>query len=438
MNLNNNLFWAIFGRAIAIIALLLLNSLVAKNLNIEDFAFFNLIMSIIPSFFMFLAFGQDVTSSKFLPSNKKKNFHIRNVLKIFFLILTILSIPLIVFFNDFIHFFRDNISLFFSVIFIVLFSSILRIISDYFRATNRFKYFILFNSTRSSGGVVIWGLLLLQIFLLLFLKQFSLENIFYSYALSSFLTLLIILLIKRYSLFSLTFKNKFAFTENGNFKKFFKSSLFIASSSLLIMIKSDHDFWIVSAFGSANELAFYAPIIKIAVLVMVPLSIFESFMPKNISNFYHNNDKMILERYIRSINTYMFYSSFVLLILLFFFSKSILLILFGETFVHLDFLLKCVILSFLPKIICGPCGPILVLTRFEKINLLVNFIFLLLSIIIGVFLTMQFGFQGMIYTYIIGMILINITFYIIVIKKLKINTLPYFNFLKADFSMINK
>ena len=84
MNLNNNLFWAIFGRAIAIIALLLLNSLVAKNLNIEDFAFFNLIMSIIPSFFMFLAFGQDVTSSKFLPSNKKKNFHIRNVLKIFF------------------------------------------------------------------------------------------------------------------------------------------------------------------------------------------------------------------------------------------------------------------------------------------------------------------------------------------------------------------
>ena len=115
MNLNNNLFWAIFGRAIAIIALLLLNSLVAKNLNIEDFAFFNLIMSIIPSFFMFLAFGQDVTSSKFLPSNKKKNFHIRNVLKIFFLILTILSIPLIVFFNDFIHFFRDNISLFFQL-----------------------------------------------------------------------------------------------------------------------------------------------------------------------------------------------------------------------------------------------------------------------------------------------------------------------------------
>ena len=50
MNLNNNLFWAILGRAIAIIALLLLNSLAAKNLNIEDFAFFNLILSIFLNF----------------------------------------------------------------------------------------------------------------------------------------------------------------------------------------------------------------------------------------------------------------------------------------------------------------------------------------------------------------------------------------------------
>ena len=70
------------------------------------------------------------------------------------------------------------------------------------------------------------------------------------------------------------------------------------------MIKSDHDFWIVSAFGSANELAFYAPIIKIAVLVMVPLSIFESFYAKISQIFITIMTKMILERYIRSITLY--------------------------------------------------------------------------------------------------------------------------------------
>jgi O-antigen/teichoic acid export membrane protein len=197
------------------------------------------------------------------------------------------------------------------------------------------------------------------------------------------------------------------------------------------MLKSDYDFWIISAFAKENELAYYAPIIKTAVLIMVPLSIFESLMPKNISFYFNENKRTLLEKYIRTTNTYMFYSSLIFVLIIFFFSKDILLILFGAKFIHLNILLKCVAISFLPKIFFGPCGQILLFTNYEKINLIVNLIFLILSVIIGIILTTNYGYYGMVVTYIIGLIGINLTFYIIVINKVKINPLPYFNIFKA-------
>lgn len=438
ININHNLFWSILGRFIGIFALISINSIAAKNLNIEDFAFFNLILSIIPSSFIFLTFGQDLTSSKFLSTYEDKDNHKQNVIKVFLLIFFIGSIPIILFFNKIVDFFSGNTTLTLSIILIIIFSSILRILSDYLRANNNFKYFIFFNSIRSSGGLIVWSLFLIQITGLLLFQLFSIETIFYSMAFSCFFALTLLLVIKRSIVFNFLNKKFSLFKIDKKFKIYFKSSLFIASSSFLVMLKSDYDAWIVSAFGGTNELAFYAPVIKIAVLLMVPLSIFESLMPKNISLYYHSKDRKSLEHYIRSINTFMFYCSFLLLIILLIFSKSVLLILFGEKFIHLDLVLKCVILSFLPKILLGPCGQILVLTKYEKVNLFVNLSFLISSVILGIILTNHFGYYGMIATYMMGIILINITFYIFVLKKLKINTLPYFNFLKVDFTTLNK
>lgn len=438
ININHNLFWSILGRFIGILALISINSIAAKNLNIEDFAFFNLILSIIPSSFIFLTFGQDLTSSKFLSTYEDKDDHKQNVIKVFLLIFFASSIPIIFFLNKIVDFFLGSMTLTLSFILIIIFSSILRILSDYHRANNNFKYFIFFNSIRSSGGLIVWSLFLIQIILLLLFQLFSIETIFYSMAFSCFFALTLLIVIKRSVFFNFLNKRFSLFKIDKKFKAYFKSSLFIASSSLMVMLKSDYDAWIVSAYGGTNELAFYAPVIKIAVLIMVPLSIFESLMPKNISLYYHSEDRRSLENYIRSINTYMFYCSFLLLVVLLIFSKSVLLILFGEKFIHLDLVLKCVILSFLPKILLGPCGQILILTKYEKINLFVNLFFLISSVILGIFLTNHFGYYGMIATYMMGIILINITFYIVVLKKLKINTLPYFNFLKVDFRTLNK
>ena len=427
-----NISWSFVGRFIGIISLVLTNSLAARYLTIKDFAFFSLIMSLIPSAFIFLSFGQDVTSSKFLPKLKSKVTHYENLVKVFVMIICVFLLFSFFFIDEIITFFRGDELLVTYLFTIIIISSILRIVSDYFRATNNFKNFVLFNSIRSSGGIIIWSFFLLQIFFYFFNNQLSIINIFASLAFSCLLTLLIFFFIrgKRIILFLKDGISQI-FNLNSQFKIYLKSCSIIALSSILVVLKSDYDFWIVSAFAKENELAYYAPLIKIAALIMVPLSIFESLMPKNISFYFNKNKRSVLEKYIRTMNTYMFYPSLIFVLIIFFFSKDILLILFGAKFIHLDLLLKCVAISFLPKIFFGPCGQILLFTNFEKINLTVNLTFFLLSIIIGIVLTTNYGYYGMVVTYIIGLIGINLTFYIIVMNKVKINPLPYFNIFKA-------
>jgi len=430
---NKNFIWSAIGRFLGILSLVLINAHVARELSIKDFAMYNFIMSLIPTFFTILTFGQDTNSSKLLSANNNPLNHYVNVIVLFFLSLLICLLPAFLFFNDLMLLEKN---LFVLILYIVISSSVLRICSDLFRANDNFSSFILFNSIRSSGGIIVWISFVIQIVYLYQKSLLTIESIFFSLAFSNFMALFLMFLFNYKIFFQIKSLIKFENFSSSSFNKFFSSSLLIFLSTFLVIVKSDFDFWIVSSLGRESDLAFYAPVIKISALILVPLSVFESFLPRSISKLYHGNSKIEFEKFIRSINTLMFYSSFFVLIAIFSFSSEIIYILYGSNFLHLSLYLKLVVIAFLPKILFGPCGQILLLTEYEKLNFKINLFFLIITFILGGILTSIYGFMGMLIVFSFSIIAINLVFYIAVLKCLKINTLPFMNYNKIDFKFL--
>lgn len=415
--------WSFFGKLIGLIGIFLVNIVVSNNLSVDDFAQFSILMSIIPSMVAITTFGQEFSSSKMLNTSTGWKNHIRNISMVL-----VLNFSLLFFLFLFIgNFYVFDKSILFILFFIICFSSIMRVISDYSRATYNFKGFILYNSIRSNGGIIFWLFFFILLSFLLITDALSIVNIFISIASSCFIVLFIFFFVQ--------FSKK-DFVKNivsifnrrtHNFFTFYKTSFYLMLSGLLIMLRFDHDIWIVSYAAGNQDVALYASIIKIVALVMAPIAIFESLIPKKIAALYNKNDMISLEHYVRRISSFIFISVLPFILLIYIFAGEILYYTFGEFYTTAENGLRLALFAFCGNILLGPCGPILLIIKYEKINVLVNFLFLIISVILGTYLTSTYGYQGMIINYIIILNLIHFVFYLLLIKYLKINPLPYLN-----------
>jgi len=426
---DKDFFWSFLGRLCGFLGIFVLMSLSARHLNNVDFANFVLIMSIIPGLVTIFTFGQDIISSKLLPKSKniynhkkfvKKTFVLSSI--IFFFIYNVLVFSKIL----------DNSLLTQSIVSIIFLSSILRIVADYSRATDNFRNFIFFNSLRSNGGISMWViffcLLACQFF---FYGTLSLELIFLFISISCLVSIIIFFLVKKPKIIDFYITLKDVLNIDKEYKFFLKISFSLMISTLLVMLRFDHDILLVNFFSSKNDVSLYASIIKISALIMIPLSIFESMIPHKFALLYQDGDNKELEKFVRRISTYMFYSSLILIVFIFLFSEDILNIIFGENFSQAHLGLKILSLSFIANISLGPCAPILLIIKYERINVLINLFFLLFSLILGSILISHFGYLGMVFTFSITMTLVHLTFYVITKKLIKINTLPYIDLRKV-------
>lgn len=420
----SNVFWAFFGRIISSLSIFLLISFAAKNLSINEFASFSFILSIIPSASIFLAFGQHLSSSKFNLEMKNLANHFKNVIHTYAISLLVFAILL----SLFIFFFDNNIDnnyLVFWVALSIILTSFQRIISDISRSLKKFNLFVLFNGIKSNGGIVFW----LFFFIILLIsgnKTISLEFIFSIIALSSFISIFIFSFYKSFKIPNIN--NFFTLTEN--FSSFFKSSIIIMLSSLLIMVRTDHDIWILHFFGTAEDLSIYTPIIRLAYLIMIPISIFDTIIPNEMARLYQKGEINNLESYVRDISAKRLLTSSIIILILFFFGEIMLSTFFGEFYAQGSNILKILCLSFLSLCFLGPNGMILLMIKHEKTHLKINLFYLILSFIVGTILTIKFGYWGMAVNIVCITNLIHLTFYFKVKKLLKINTLPTIFFKK--------
>lgn len=276
---------------------------------------------------------------------------------------------------------------------------------------------------RSSGGLILWILFL--IFFLYFYKSnsMSVANIFFSLFISCLISCLIFFTfnVSKKSLFNnlKLFISTFSFN-----KRYTYQSFLLMIYSLIIIVRFDHDIWILNFVGSKIDVALYTSIIKIASLIMVPMTILESLIPQKISKFFNEKNFYELENLIRSISTKIFFLSSAAILAIFFFSNSILYYVFGESFLEASHALKILALGFILPSILGPCSVLLLLTRYQNYLLFVNLFSTLFSFVCGYFMVLNFGYLGMVYTFLICINLVHLSLYYLTKKLLKIETIP--------------
>tara|TARA_B100001057_G_scaffold255009_1_gene255215 strand:+ start:2918 stop:4219 length:1302 start_codon:yes stop_codon:yes gene_type:complete len=427
VNQSTDYIWSFLGKLSSFIGVFSINMIIARNLSVNDFAQFSLLMSIIPSSVILFTFGQDISSSKMLENSINWQTHVRNILNILLLNFILM---LILFFIIGV-FYKNQLTLLITLFLIIFLSSVMRVVADLYRANDNFSGFVLFNSIRSHGGILFWIFFLSNLFILYYNDYLILDNIFYAIALAcSFVLITFFALQSNKEHFKENFY-KIVKAKSKNFFSFYKTSFYLMLSSLLIMLRFDHDIWVVSYFAGKNDLALYASIIKIIALVMAPIAIFESLIPKKIAHLHLKNDLSALESYVRRISTFMFIAGLSSILLIYLFAEQIIGFTFGEFFTSAKGNLRLALLAFTGNILLGPCASILLIIKYEKVNVLINLFFLFISVFLGSYLTSVYGYRGMVINYVIVFNLVHVIFYLFVLKYIKINPLPYFNIIKA-------
>ncbi len=379
----NKITSSLFSKVIIVLSGIIVSGILSRFLNENDFGIYAMSLSIISFLSLVGASGLHLSISK--------NYHLfKNKPKLHNYILITYAFGFIVlsfFFLLFEFFLKENIGdILQSVnyIFIVgLIFSILRVSADYFRATNRIKLFLSFNTLSSGGGTFLWLLFLFQIFLLSYLNCLSLENVFYSLIFSSLITLLASFYFLKIS-FSNFFSKLFSiknFIIDNKFFNFFKSSLSLMSINILFQFSNFFPIWFLGFFFSPIEAGYFFASTKICSVILIPLSVVDIVFPTDIAQSSEKNN-FELQKLISKLSLIRFILSFLIFLFIYLFSSEIISLIFGNDFIVIERIMKILILFYLPQFIFGPSRQLLMLTSASKILIMIDLFIVITSIII--------------------------------------------------------
>ena len=428
MNLRKNISWSILGKVFITTSGFILYSILGRNLTKTDFGEFSYIMSIIIPSIGFMTFGMGLISSKLLPSQNNNSIH-KSFLLQTFLIVSLFSLIISYNINNYFNFVsKDIFHLIFSITFL---SACLRIATDYFRSIGMFHIFSIFNSIGTGGGLLVWAIFISLVTYLLFQTNLNINTIFYSLLFSCFISIftLSILYFKKVKK---SFQNfKFTTLKSVKYQNFF----FICLSLMIITTSRVLDesifIWIAKYHLTLEDVAIFAIVFKIISIIYIPLSVIDISTPQMISTYIQQKNKLKLENFIREISLYRFLAGLICMLLVVLFSKLLINIIFGEKYIYVYNLVNITALSLILRISLGPCPQILLLTNNH--NLIIYLRVILFSFITIFCFLKNITFNEIVILIIAYRIFFDIICFVLVKKKIGINTIPSFNFNHKKF-----
>ena len=375
---------SLFSKVIIVLSGIFVSGMLSRFLSENDFGIYAMSLSIMSLLSLIGSSGLHLSISK--------NYHLfKNKSKLHNYILITYSFGFIVFsfvFLLFQFFLNENINdIVESVnyIFVIgLIFSILRVSADYFRATNRVKLFLTFNTLSSGGGTFLWLFFLSQVFLLSYLNYLSLQNVFYTLIFSSLVTLLISFHFLKIHFSHLFFKliNIKNFIVDDNFFNFFKSSLSLMSLNILFQFSTFFPIWFLGFFFSPIEAGYFFASTKICSVILIPLSVVDVVFPTDIAKSFSQKNNFELQKLISKLSLIRFISSFVIFLFVYLFSSEIILLIFGKDFIIIESIIKILTLFYLPQFIFGPSRQLLMLTNASKILNIIDLFIVITSVVI--------------------------------------------------------
>ena len=199
-------------------------------------------------------------------------------------------------------------------------------------------------------------------------------------------------------------------------------SFFVLSG--MHIINSRTDIIMLGILASSKDVAYYSVATRLVDSLTFVLMSVNSVIAPTIASLYNRNEKDKLQKIITRGARLAFYIAFPIGILLIFFGKWLLLI-FGRDFISGLYSLKILTVAQIVNISCGSVGLILNMSGNERITALVFGFSALLNIVLNLILIPLYGKEGAAIATSVTIVLWNIILYIIIKKKLLLNSTAF-------------
>lgn len=426
-----NIVTSFLTRIITSLCGFIVYGILSRNLSSDDFGVFTFTMVLISQLTILCTGGLFLISSKKIATLKKNILKIK-IFESFFINLSLFS--LIFFslnqFTDVLNYLKIN-QLTLIIFCIVFVSSFHRIISDYFRAVNRFIYFSLFNSIGSGAGSLMWIFFTFSIITLKKQNLLSVPSVFTYYLISSISVTALFFLFHRNVLIRLSklFRN-ISFSGYMETKNF----LFQGYSLMLINITAGiinfFPAFYIFYFLSSEQTGSFLSAQKIAMLILVPLSIVDISIPQTISKNF-DNAKFFLP-YILKVSFIRFCMALPIFSSIILFPESIIILVYGQEFVHIESILKLLSISLVPAFILGPTRQLMTFTNNNLKLIFTDLTFIILTITLIIIFKNSIDFETFVNYYVLVNILRFSVYFIFCVYFFRAKSTFSLNFLKNE------
>ena len=418
-----NIFLSFLSKAFVALSGLILFGILSRSLSKNDFSIFLILMSIIEVLIITNCFGLHLSISRI--------YHkIEDISKLFmfsliiFLIGTIFSSSLLLIITKFSSLFSNlNFHLVIFIFGIVLSNALLRSFADYFRASNKFKNYLFFNSINTGSGIILWSLFMISIILLLNNNIINLYNIFFVLFITGFSTVLFLLI--HIFLLSKPEQNILGKKAVGiNFPNFFNNSFLLMSTNLLHVLKDYLPGWIILLYLTTIDSGYFLASLKLCTFILIPLSIIDVVIPHEIAKGNDSNKKIKFQEFINKITNLRFVLCSLIFIALYILSEELILIVYGREFLIIDLTFKILLFYYLPNFLFGPSRMLLSLSKFNNYVIIIDLIMILVMFISTYLLADLLSLNNIVMLFVFMSFAVHIVYYFINIKYNNINSLP--------------
>lgn len=389
------------GASIIIIGIIISNLIgifnqifLGRLLGPYEYGIFNLGLSLMMMLAVLPHFGLGPALTQFIPYNieKKKFQHIKEAFR-FSSILTIflgLTVSLIIFiFSDYLSseiFHNYNFSIIIKAFALILpFWALHNTTGSIMQAFKKPKYYVYVENI---------SLPIIQIltFLVLYSVGYGLYGAIIGVAFSSvFSSLAYIYIFKK----KLLYNTKYVTINPWNVRKDLLSisyPLFLAGFTYLFMQYTDKI--IIGIYMNPTDVGIYSASLMIASLMLFIYTAFSFNFRPIIAGYYSKRDFESIEKIYNITTRWIFLFNFPLLIYIIFFSKDILLFIFGESFISGYIALSILIFGISFNGLTGLSGETLISIRKPKLNLYSELVGAISNIILNISLIPLFGIAG--------------------------------------------
>jgi len=188
--------------------------------------------------------------------------------------------------------------------------------------------------------------------------------------------------------------------------------------SLLIILSTDMDYWVISALLEKRDLAIYSTMKRVALLCAIFIDLANLIIP-SLSSQVKTTDEFA--KLLRKLSLLFSMLSFVAFIVTYLFGESIVIKLFGQQYTEGYAVLCILMLTFCVSIATGFSEIFLILNDQKNILVIASIFGLVVSLVSNVLLIKHYGIVGAAYSFMVTVLLIRFSLTAFVRNKYKCN-----------------